>query len=556
MIEKDKKNKKNKKKKKAFTLIELLAVIIILGILMIIAIPSVTNYINESRKNTYADTVKELIKGASTKVNSGEYNMNDKETTYYIPFSAIETENGKAKSPYGDFDEAYIAVTLNDNDEYDYYFVGKDSTGMGINELTEGSKIDSNSIKSGIDDIDTSYAIGNDKYVVIFNNDGTSGDPTNAKYKDTINTVLKPGKQINILMKSLAKGKTVSGSSVADTKITRIKMSETEPTEENKESKNLASVEGQEYPVYMWFEPETGILWWWSEDKMPTLNEVCEFMFYALEALTEIENFENFNSSNVIDMDSMFAHDKKLVTINLSNFDTSSAQTFRWLFNNDSSLTSLDVSKFDTSNVINMDSMFRWCSKLTTLDVSNFDTSKVETMEGMFSNCQRLTSIDISHFNTSSLIDMSSMFSNCKALVSADLSGLDLSSVEYIYCLFYWCNKLTTINLNVSKPCKVIDASGMFGGCWELVTVDISKLDFSEVEDITDMFEDDKLLTTIYVSNTFSNESIESATSAFSKCYKLKGGAGTSWTDAMKSDETKAHVDGGTSNPGLFTLKV
>ena len=33
-----------------FTLIELLAVIIILGILMIIAIPSVTSYINNSRK--------------------------------------------------------------------------------------------------------------------------------------------------------------------------------------------------------------------------------------------------------------------------------------------------------------------------------------------------------------------------------------------------------------------------------------------------------------------------------------------------------------------------
>ena len=44
-------------KSKGFILIELLAVIIILGILILIAIPSVTNYINNSRKSTYVNTV-------------------------------------------------------------------------------------------------------------------------------------------------------------------------------------------------------------------------------------------------------------------------------------------------------------------------------------------------------------------------------------------------------------------------------------------------------------------------------------------------------------------
>ena len=543
-------------KKKGFTLIELLAAIIILGILMLIAIPSVTAYINNSRKNTYVDTAKELIKGASNLVNSGEYNLNDKETTYYIPLSSIETESGKAKSPYGDIEEGYVAVTLNEDDEYDYYFVSRDTAGMGISELTKGSDIDVNSITSGISSIDTGYAIGNDKYVVMINTDGSSSAPTNAKYKDTIHTVLKTGPEINKLMKSLAAGKTINYATVADTHIKKIKMSETEPTAENKETKNVASVDGSEYPVYMWFNEEEETLYWWSEDKMPSLNEVCETMFYALQALTEIENFENFDTSDVIDMDCMLAKNTKLTSLNLSNFDTSSAQTFRWLFNGDSSLTSLDVSHFDSSNVINMESMFSGCSKLTSLDVSHFNTSQVQTMEKMFYGCQKLTSINISNFNTTSLIDMSSMFGNCKALVSADLSGLDLSSVEYINGLFYWCNKLTTVNLNVSRSCKIIDASGMFAGCWVLVTVDISKLDFSEVEDISNMFEGDEQLITIYASNTFSNESVTSATSVFKSCTKLRGGNGTACTTAMKSDGTKAQVDGKNGQQGLFTLKA
>ena len=89
----------SKKKKKGFTLIELLAVIIILGILMIIAIPSVTKYINDSRKSSYVDTAKELIGGARNVVNEGKLEMYSTNTTYYIPSKCIKTENGGEAEP-------------------------------------------------------------------------------------------------------------------------------------------------------------------------------------------------------------------------------------------------------------------------------------------------------------------------------------------------------------------------------------------------------------------------------------------------------------------------
>ena len=106
-------------KKKGFTLIELLAVIIILGILMLIAIPSVSGYITSSRKNAYADTIHKVVDGAVVKVNDGDYDITDPDTTYYVHVKNIDLENGSLKSPYGDIEDAYVVVTY-DGDEDSY----------------------------------------------------------------------------------------------------------------------------------------------------------------------------------------------------------------------------------------------------------------------------------------------------------------------------------------------------------------------------------------------------------------------------------------------------
>ncbi len=41
----------------------------------------------------------------------------------------------------------------------------------------------------------------------------------------------------------------------------------------------------------------------------------------------------------------------------------------------------------------------------------------------------------------------------------------------------------------------------------------------------------------------------------FSECSKLKGGQGTTWNSSNPTDETYAHIDGGSNNPGYFTYK-
>ena len=149
------------KNRKGFTLIELLAVIIILGLLMLIAIPSVTNYINNSRKEAYIDTAKQYIKGATALVNSGELDIYNTETTYYIPSTCINLETG-GKSPYGgDFAPAYILVTY-DNESFDYYWLSRDEQGIGVKTPTKSNDLKADVIEAGVKSSEVAATIGVD----------------------------------------------------------------------------------------------------------------------------------------------------------------------------------------------------------------------------------------------------------------------------------------------------------------------------------------------------------------------------------------------------------
>ena len=160
------------KNKKGFTLIELLAVIIILGILMIIAIPSVTKYINDSRKSSYIDTAKELIGAARNVVNEGNLEMYDTDATYYIDIACLKTENGgKAVSPYGEFvkEKAYVVVTF-DGKGYEYFWTSIDESGQGVKNLIRFDKLDTDNIESDLktDDIKIDRGIdGRSKVVLV-----------------------------------------------------------------------------------------------------------------------------------------------------------------------------------------------------------------------------------------------------------------------------------------------------------------------------------------------------------------------------------------------------
>ena len=176
------------KKEKGFTLIELLAVIIILGILMLVAIPSVTNYINNSRKSAYIDTALNYVKGAINLVNEGKkVGFYDEDTLLLIPVgheseSMVKLESG-GQSPYNSkWYYAYVGVIYdNKNGSYSYFFTAADESGQGIGE--KGS--DGVSITTLASEKDMESAAENLIIAGLRASANTAGGTLSARYKNT-----------------------------------------------------------------------------------------------------------------------------------------------------------------------------------------------------------------------------------------------------------------------------------------------------------------------------------------------------------------------------------
>ncbi len=160
------------------------------------------------------------------------------------------------------------------------------------------------------------------------------------------------------------------------------------------------------------------------------------------------------NTSNVTDMQRMFAYCSMLKTVPL----------------------------FNTSNVTKMNSMFTSCSNLEY--ISAFDTSNVTNMNGMFQRCNILSTIPL--LDTSSVTDMSYMFNYAKMLNGANLPLLDTSNVTNMEGMFSGVNGqyLTTIpQFNTSK---VTTMKLMFDGCDYLTT--IPQLNTASVQSVDGIF--------------------------------------------------------------------
>ena len=272
--------------------------------------------------------------------------------------------------------------------------------------------------------------------------------------------IFLPGREVNTKMKQLA-GSDSTSHGDQDTNIVAIKYSSTEPIDSNKEEKNLVSTSESPYPIYMWYEES--IIYWWSEDKRPNLNENSSYMFYLLKKLEDISDFSMFDAANVTNM--------------------------RCFLGSASSLTTLTgLENWDTSNVTDLESSFI-STKLTTLEeLRNWNTSKVESLQSAFWGAP-LTSIEaLSNWNVSNVINMRKVFVGTKLASLNGLENWDTSNVTQMGSMFFSSpiesleplKKWNTSNLN--------ETAQMFVGAKITNLKGLEDWDVSNVSDMRSMF--------------------------------------------------------------------
>lgn len=153
-------------------------------------------------------------------------------------------------------------------------------------------------------------------------------------------------------------------------------------------------------------------------------------------------------------------------------------------------LTRLDLTNVDTSQTVNMSSMFKGSYMLESIILKGIDTSNVTDMSRMFStgDGMKISELDLSGFNTSNVVDMSGMFEYSDKLKSLNLSSFNTQKVKKLTGMFRWCFKLTNLILPVGFGSACEDMSGMFEFCFSIKTFDLTNLDTSSATSVAGMF--------------------------------------------------------------------
>ena len=244
--------------------------------------------------------------------------------------------------------------------------------------------------------------------------------------------------------------------------------------------------------------------------------------FYYLPQITEIEGLDNFDTSDVTNMNRMFCKCSDLTSLDLSSFETSNVTNMEAMFSGCNNLITLDVSRFDTTNVTNMGNMFSACNSLTKIDTNGFNLENLINMGGMFGGCWSLSELDVSEFNTSNVTNMVNVFLDCHSLTKLDVSNWNTNKVRTMEGLFAHCYNLTNVDVSNWNTSKVTNMLGMFWDCNNLTKLDVSNWDTRNVTNMTLLFTNCNNLNDINVSK-WNTINVTSMTNLFYNCWKLEG---------------------------------
>lgn len=155
-----------------FTLIELLAVITIMGVLMMIAIPGINGIIQNVRKNVYVNDAKAFKSEVQKAVMEQTWSkLTDPDTTYYIHINNV-SDKKPSPSPWAEWKDAYVAVTIGEKGEFNFFWLSVDEAGWKVDLRAADDLIRSDVYKSNVKRVNYRAAIGATTKVVVLDANG------------------------------------------------------------------------------------------------------------------------------------------------------------------------------------------------------------------------------------------------------------------------------------------------------------------------------------------------------------------------------------------------
>ena len=182
-----------------------------------------------------------------------------------------------------------------------------------------------------------------------------------------------------------------------------------------------------QHPFIIWQDGDTAYFYTAGNVDHIYMNEDSTDLFNGFSNLIDIET-EEFDTSRVTNMSSMFAYSQKLEELDLSSWDVSNVENMNSMFSTCSNLNSLNVTGWNTSNVTNMRRMFYGLNSLQELDVSSFDTTNVTDMSEMFRG-GGISVLDLSDFVISSSTNFRLLLYQMEHLTEVDTPQTILSTV-------------------------------------------------------------------------------------------------------------------------------
>ena len=100
----------------------------------------------------------------------------------------------------------------------------------------------------------------------------------------------------------------------------------------------------------------------------------------------------------------------------------------------------IDFNDIDTSNIDDMEGIFAYKSKLTKIDISEWDVSNVTNMTGMFEGCKKIN-CDLSAWDVHNATNMERMFYNCESL-NQNFDDWQINKDAEVQFMFGGCKSL------------------------------------------------------------------------------------------------------------------